>query len=82
MAQLVVRDLEPEVKIRLKQRAQKRGHSMEAEVRAILRAAVAAAEAPAEPLGTRLRNRFVKVGLDEPVRELRGQIAQPVDLDT
>ncbi|MCG8556785.1 MAG: toxin-antitoxin system [Proteobacteria bacterium] len=82
MAQLVVRDVEPEVKIRLKQRAQKRGHSMEAEVRAILRAAVAADEAPAEPLGTRLRNRFVKVGFDEPVRELRGQIAQPVDLDT
>lgn len=41
MAQLVVRNLDDEVKERLKQRAEKNGRSLEAEVRYILSASVA-----------------------------------------
>jgi plasmid stability protein len=40
MAQLVVRNLDGDVKERLRERAAKHGHSMEEEVREILRAAV------------------------------------------
>ncbi len=41
MAQVVVRKLDEAVKKRLKQRAARRGHSMEAEIRDILSEAVA-----------------------------------------
>ena len=40
MAQLVVRNLDDEVKAKLRRRAEAHGHSMEEEVRAILRDAV------------------------------------------
>ena len=43
VAQFVVRDLEEEVKARLKRRAKHRGRSMEEEIRHILRNAVAGA---------------------------------------
>jgi plasmid stability protein len=42
MAQLIVRDIPPEVVVRLKQRAAKRGRSAEAEHRDILRQALLA----------------------------------------
>jgi plasmid stability protein len=72
MAQLVVRNLDDDVKERLQQRANKHGRSMEAEVREILRSAVAEIAEPSEPLGTRIATRFKKIGFDEPVEELRG----------
>ncbi len=72
MAQLVVRDLEDEVKERLQMRAKKHGCSMEAEVRTILRSAVAVTKQAPEPLGTRLARRFARIGLDEPIAEIRG----------
>jgi plasmid stability protein len=40
MAQFIVRNLEDDVKARLKRRAARHGHSMEEEVRQILRSAV------------------------------------------
>jgi plasmid stability protein len=43
---LTVRDLDPEVKDRLRQRAARHGQSMEAEVRQILTAAVEAEDEP------------------------------------
>ncbi len=49
MAQLVVRNLEPEVVDALKQRAARRGHSTEAEHREILREALGRAR-KAKPL--------------------------------
>lgn len=63
MAQLLVRDIEDEVKQQLKQRAAKHGRSMEAEIRDILRAAVAASNTVSEGLGTRIRQRFQGSGL-------------------
>ena len=72
MAQLVVRNLDDDVKERLQQRAKQHGHSMETEVREILRSAVMEITEPSEPLGTRIASRFKEIGLDEPVVELRG----------
>ena len=80
MAQLVVRNLEDDIKTRLQKRAKKHGRSMEEEVRDILRNAVKKDTGPAEGLGTRIANRFRGKGLDEPIRELRGEVwARPVD---
>jgi len=77
VAQLVVRDLEEDVKRRLQGRARRHGRSTEAEVREILRAAVADERDGVGPLGSRLAKRFRRIGLDEPVAELRGQAPRP-----
>jgi antitoxin FitA len=77
MAQLVVRNLEDGVKARLQRRANRRGRSMEEEVRDILRNAVKAEEHAGAPLGSRLRDRFARVGLDQDIVQLRGQKAKP-----
>ena len=78
MAQLLVRNLDEDLKLRLKQRARRHGRSTEEEVREILRSAVMAEEA-ALPLGSRIRARFAGIGLDEDIPELRGYPAQPAD---
>ena len=81
MAQLVVRNLDVEVKERLRRRAARRGRSMEEEAREILRAAVARDDEAPEPprLGTRIGRRFASLGLAEDMPELRGQEARPAD---
>ncbi|MDZ3836956.1 MAG: plasmid stabilization protein [Rhodospirillales bacterium] len=80
MAQLLVRNLEDDVKRRLKARAQQHGRSTEEEVREILRRAVMGEEEPVEPLGQRFRLLFEGIGLDEEIPELRGQVARPADV--
>jgi len=80
VAQLVVRNLEDLIKEKLKEQARRHGRSTEEEVREILRAAVLVDEEPRQRLGSRLRERFRQVGLDEPIEELRGELARPVDL--
>ena len=77
MAQLVVRDLEEEVKRRLQKRARRHGRSTEAEVREILREAVAREGRAPEPLGSRLAARFAGAGLDQPFAEFHGQAIKP-----
>lgn len=77
MAQFIVRNLEDSVKAGLKRRARIHGRSMEAEVRDILRAAVAGTDEVAQPLGSQISNRFKRIGLDQPIPELRGQDARP-----
>lgn len=78
MAQLVVRNLEESVKQRLQRRAARHARSMEEEVRDILRSAVSAEEAPLPPLGSRIKARFSRAGLDTEIAELRGQKARAV----
>lgn len=77
MAQLVVRNLEDEVKARLQERARRHGRSMEEEVREILRSSVAAPAGPALPLGQRLSARFAGIGLEQEVEEVRGEAPRP-----
>ena len=82
MAQLVVRNLDDDVKAKLQTRARRHGRSTEEEVRDILRNAVREEEAPLPPLGTRLRGRFARIGLEEDVPELRGQPARPAEFNS
>ena len=76
MPQLIVRNLETDVKTRLKQRARRHGHSMEEEVRDILRNAVRSEHTVRARLGSRLRARFADLGLKEEIGEIRGQKAR------
>jgi plasmid stability protein len=50
---------------------------MEAEVRDILRNAIKAEEHASVPLGTRIHNRFARIGLEEDIPELRGHPVRP-----
>lgn len=81
MAQFVVRDLEEEVKARLKRRAERHGRSMEDEIRHILRNAAKDSTRPIAKLGSRIAERFSGRGLKVDLPELRGYAARPADLD-
>ena len=81
MAQMVVRNLEDDVKARLQRRAKRHGRSTEEEVRDILRDAVKNEDRPRTPLGSRLGKRFLGIGLDVDIPELRGQPARPAPFD-
>jgi antitoxin FitA len=72
MAQFVVRNLESDVKARLKRRAARHGRSMEEEVRDILRNAVREQESSSVRLGSEIAALFAKTGLTEDIPELRG----------
>lgn len=81
MAQFIVRNLEDDVRDRLRDLARKHGRSMEEEVRAILRGAVRGKRVQRPRLGTRLAERFAKIGLRKDIPELRGQPIEPPRLD-
>ena len=63
MAQLIVRNLEEDVKARLQRRAPRHGRSMEEEVRDILRNVLRDDDRRLPPLGSRLAARFAGLGL-------------------
>jgi len=79
MAQFIVRDLEDDVKARLKRRAVHHGRSMEEEVRHILRNAVKEQNQRLPKLGSRIAARFAKVGLTADLPELRGQLPRSAE---
>jgi plasmid stability protein len=80
MAQLVVRNLDEDVKAKLRERARQHGRSTEEEVREILRNAVRGEVKPTEPLGKRLRALFEDIGIEQDIPEVRGHPAKPTDL--
>jgi plasmid stability protein len=80
MAQLLVRNLDDNVKTRLQKRARQNGRSMEEEARDILRAALTKDRPTEEGFGTRFASHFKGLGLKDPFPELRGEVwARPVD---
>ena len=81
MAQLVVRNLEAGIKLRLQRRAKRHGRSMEEEVRDILRDAAKEEATPIRGLGTEIASLFSKDGLEADVPELRGQRIKPASFD-
>ena len=83
MAQLVVRNLDEEVKAKLRRRAAAHGRSMEEEVRAILRDAVKEEVRARGGLGTEIAALFRGIGLreDEDIQELRGFPVKPAKFD-
>jgi len=81
VAQLIVRNLEEQVKVRLHRRARRHGRSMEEEVRDILRDALRQDDAPAGGLGSDMAAMFAKTGLAVDIRELRGHAVKPAKFD-
>jgi plasmid stability protein len=83
MAQLVVRNLEEDVKAKLQRRARQHGRSTEEEVREILRNAVKEENKTQLGLGSRIAARFAKIGLKEgeEIPELRGHPVRPIDFE-
>jgi len=83
MAQLIVRNLDEDVKEKLKKRARRHGRSAEEEVREILRNVVKDEGAKKTGLGSRIAARFAKVALaeSEEIPELRGHRARPADFE-
>ena len=77
MGQLVVRNLEDEVKLRLQRRASRHGRSMEEEVRDILRDALKEDDSTGRGLGTEIASLFTKKGLTVDIPELRGHSLPP-----
>lgn len=80
MAQVIVRQLEDDVKASLKRRAARHGRSMEEEVREILRNATRDEARTVARLGTQIAARFRGRGLTTDLPELRGQRPRPADL--
>jgi antitoxin FitA len=80
MAQLVVRNLEDDVKERLRLRAKHHGCSLEELVRDILRNA-AKDEQPSGGLGSEIAALFRGHGLDEDIPEWRGYTIEPPTFD-
>ena len=80
MAQLVVRNLDADVKTKLQDRVRRHGRSTEEEVREILLNAVRDEGSPQPPLGSRVATRFAGLGLEAEIPELRGQAARQADL--
>lgn len=81
MGQLLVRQLDDQVKAKLQRRARRHGRSTEEEVREILGNAVRGEDGVRAPLGSRLAARFARIGLDEDIPELRGQPARQADFE-
>lgn len=85
MAQLIVRNLEDDVRDKLRERALTHGRSMEEEVRDILRAAVVATPGAPRKLGSWCREQFAGNPdlSEEPfdVEEFRGGDPQPLTFD-
>jgi plasmid stability protein len=83
MAQLVVRNLDDDVKSKLQKRARRHGRSTEEEVRDILRNAVKEDGARKEGLGSRIAARFKNIGLEEgeEIPEMLGYPVRPVEFD-
>ncbi len=77
MAQLLVRNIDEDLKARLKRRALAHGNSMEEEVRQILHCALNESVPSGVGFGRRIAGRFSKQGLTSPLPELRGQKVFP-----
>lgn len=81
MAQIVVRQLDDDVKAKLQRRARRHRRSTEEEVREILRNAVKDEGVSRRALGSRLAARFTRIGLRQEIPEFRGQAARPAELE-
>ena len=84
MAQILVRNLEDQVKGRLQHRAKRHGRSMEEEVREILRNALREEETPKRGLGSEMVALFSGSGvyLDEPIAEIRDMRMEIPDFES
>ncbi len=77
MAQFLVRNLEDDIHQKLRQMAQGHGQSLEEFVRETLRKVALERSGPTIKLGSKIARRFAKIGLHEPIEELRGRPIAP-----
>jgi plasmid stability protein len=84
MAQILVRNLDDRLKVRLRSRARKNGRSMEEEAREILRNALHEREKPGGGLGSEMVALFSDSGvyLDEPIAEIRNMRMEIPDFES
>ena len=82
MAQLIVRNLEEDVKARLRQRASRHGRSVEEEVRDILRDATKGEGKRKGGIGSAMSHLFQGIGLKEDIPELKGMSPKLTELET
>ena len=80
MASITIRNLEDDLKRRLRIRAAEHGRSMEEEAREILRVAVGEPRPPVD-LGRAIHARFAALGGVELTLPERGPMRPPVDLE-
>jgi plasmid stability protein len=83
MSELVIDNLEDDLRARLELLARDHGRTVAEEVRDILRVAVAPppADDPNEGLGTRIARRFAGIGLQQDIPEWRGHLAEPIKFE-
>ena len=77
MAQFIVRNLEDDIHQKLRDMAQSQGQNLEEFVRELLRNVALTCTATPNNLGTKIAKRFAKIGLNEPINELRGSPMAP-----
>jgi antitoxin FitA len=81
MASMTIRNLDEQLKRRLRTRAARHGRSMEEEARDILRSALATSLQPSDNMAAAIRRRIRETGgvvLEIPTRE---PVRDPVDFD-
>ena len=81
MASITVRNLDEDLKRRLRIRAAENGRSMEQEAREILRAALSGDEAPVHNLGTAIHELFEPLGGVDPFIPPREPMRDPPRFD-
>jgi antitoxin FitA len=79
MSSLTIRNLDDQVKRKLRLRAAQRNHSMEEEARDILRCALAEGSSPSDNLADRILRRIRPLGGVELELPTRGPIREPPD---
>ena len=77
MSMLTVRDLDPEVKEKLRQRAARHGRSMEAEARLILAAAVETSDEPVDLVAS-IRQHFSGKGVELELPDRESSAQRPI----
>jgi antitoxin FitA len=82
MAQLLVRNLEAQLKVRLQKRAKRHGRSMEEEARDILRDALKQEGLSGVGLGTEISALFSEAGLEKDIPEIRGHSVTPATFES
>ena len=82
MAQLIVRNLEEDVKKGLRRRASQHGRSVEEEVRDILRNAVKVDPKRQAGLGSELKHVFQGIGIKKDIPELKGRTPKTADFES
>lgn len=80
MAQILVRNLDEDVREKLRELAAASGQSFEQTVCDILQAAVSERIFQDQPLGSTIADRFRGIGLEDEIPELRGHQVAPPEL--